>query len=249
MVTQGAGSRARGVQHETGELSPDERASRSVDHGAAAPERRFATAKTHAPPALALQPMMAQDENIKGETTAFCVFAPFKSWEDRLYSWFVMKGGPVATEEIRRRRFLHFMSFMRISPKSLKRAQLPHRGPLASGALVFISAFNGQAKVYVRGFSEHLGPQMDLLWRGCAGWTGPAVRELDMFVDGYSRRADFHFNAYPDTSHNLRVALRLRAELDELVALALHEPSRFLDGYRRAAQTVWGAALGGGLST
>jgi len=182
-----------------------------------------------------------KDDNVKGATTAFCTFTPFKSRCARALHWVVLKGAPVNTEKIRLRRFLHYMAFAAVSPRQLKRAQIPLHPRLRSGAMLFISAFNGNAEPYIRGFSENLAGQMNDLWRGCVDWLGAEEYDnLEKFIEQYRRRADFHFNAYPDASVNLLTALRLRAELDELVALAHRDPKGFLDGYRRAAQVAWG---------
>jgi hypothetical protein len=190
-----------------------------------------------------------KDENVKGATTAFSTFAPLKSWGAHLWLWAAMKGAPGHTEQIRALAFLHCMSFLSIRPRHLRRAQLPDRGPLRWGALLFISAYNGAQDAYFHGFSEKLHRQMHELWRGCVDWRGADDYDaLEQFITQYRRSVNFYFNAYPDTSANLRTALRLRAELDELIALAPREPQRFLEGYRRAAQVAWGKPLDEGAS-
>lgn len=180
-------------------------------------------------------------ENVKGSTAAFCTFSPFKSRLERWMEWAVFKGAPGATEAVRERRFLHYAYFVRISPRQLKRAQIAAHERLRAGALLFISAYNGSAELYFRGFSQKLSQPMNRLWEGCTGWKGAEIYEnLDRFIQTYRRRSQFHFNAYEETSSNVRGALRLRDELDELIATTYDDPSAFLAGYRRAAQIAWG---------
>jgi hypothetical protein len=180
-------------------------------------------------------------EIVKGSTTAFCTFSPFKSLRARLWEWVVLKGSPVNNEPVRARNFLHYAYFARVLPSHLERAGIAPRGKLRFGALLFISAYNGSAEAYFRGFSEHLHEQMNSLWEGCTDWeTAKVYENLDRFITMYRRRSGFYFNAYEDRSSNLRSALALRAELDELIATAHGDPVEFLEGYRRAAQVAWG---------
>lgn len=184
-----------------------------------------------------------KDENVKGAATAFCTFTPFKSWTASLWHRVVLEAAPVNTEKIRALRFLHHMCFAIVTPRALKRAQLPALRGLRWGAMLFISAYNGGAEPYFRGFSNNLADEMHELWRGCVDWKGAHDYDaLEKFIESYGRGSNFYFNAYPDSSVNLRTALRLRAELDELIALAHRAPAQFLDGYRRAAQVAWGNA-------
>lgn len=182
-------------------------------------------------------------ENAKGQTTAFCTFTPFRSRCARFVHWAVLKLSPVETDAIRLLQFLHYMCFASVSPRALKRAQLEWRG--AAGAMLFMSAYNGKTETYFRGFNQNLAAQMDQLWGGCVDWKGASVFEyLSEFIEHYRRPAAFHFNAYPDTSTNLRAALQLRAALDELVDAAHDQPQRFVEQYRRAAHLVCGERAG-----
>jgi hypothetical protein len=189
-----------------------------------------------------------KDDNVRGATTAFCTFTPFKSFWARIWHFFVLKGAPLATDKIRNLRFLHYMSFVTVTPKHLKRAQLPDQKRLRSGAMLFISAYNGAEDTYFRGFHSDLDNQMNSLWGGCVDWMGAEeYKRLGEFIAAYRRHSDFHFSAYPDASKNLRVALRLRAGLDDLIDVA-HRDSKqeFLKAYRQLAQVVWGKPCGEG---
>ncbi|HTV17836.1 MAG TPA: hypothetical protein VMG12_04175 [Polyangiaceae bacterium] len=180
-------------------------------------------------------------DNVQGEATAFCTFTPFRSWRDPLVHWAVQRFAPGQTDAIRAQRFLHYMCFAIVSRRALRRANVDCRGRLRSGALLFMSAFNGRAEEYFQGFNQSLAAQMDQLWQGCEDWKGARVyKYLAQFIEQYRRPANAYFNAYPDTSDNLRTALGLRAALDELIATAHDRPHLFLEEYRRAARIAAG---------
>ena len=187
------------------------------------------------------------EDNVKGATAAFCTFSPFKSGWARRWHWVVQKAAPRATQQVRLRRFLHYAYFVALSPRDLARANIPAKAALRPGALLFLSAYNGTAEVYFRGFSEKLPDQMNDLWGGCTDWENAGKYEnLDRFITTYRRPVGFHFNAYPDKSVNVRAALKLRLQLDELLAATHGDAREFSRRYRRAAQSIWGKPLGEG---
>jgi hypothetical protein len=183
-----------------------------------------------------------KEQNAKGATTAFSTFTPFRSWWARFTHWFVVQAAPVATDQIRRQRVVQHMSFFSVGPGALKRAQMAGTKRPSSGAMLLISAHEGKTEPFIRELSATLAQGMNRLWGGCVGWKGAeSYDDVSAFVEAYQRRADLHFNAVALTSSRSRAALRLRAEIDELIALAHRDPSQFLQGYRRAAQVAWAA--------
>jgi hypothetical protein len=183
-------------------------------------------------------------DNTKGFTTAFATFSPFKAAKNRYRSFFTLALAPLLTVEARKLAFLHTAQFIRLAPKHLRRAGLT--GPsLKPGALLFISAFNGDAETYFRAFGQELDPVMNRVWRDCAEWTGaqPYPR-LAAFIGSFRRRSSFFFNAYPAASKQLRASLILRRQLDKLHALALSDASdeQFKAAFDHTAQLQWGNA-------
>jgi hypothetical protein len=191
------------------------------------------------------EPVVTARENVKAETAAFATFSPFKSRFHRHWERVVFALAPLASAEVRKRKFLHYAYFVSLSPRRLRRAGVP-KHELRHGALLFLSAFNGDAEAYFKGFSEKLSLQMNDLWGGNVDWKDAAVyAHLDAFIARYRRRVDFYSCRYPDRSTRIRGALRLRQGLDQLLALA-RSPSTsdvaVRDAYEQLAQAVWGNA-------
>lgn len=188
---------------------------------------------------------MTARENVKAETAAFATFSPFKSHLHRHWERVVFALSPLAAAEVRKRKFLHYAYFASVGPRRLERAGVP-KGTLRHGALLFLSAFNGDAEAYFRGFSEKLSPQMNDLWSGTVGWKDAKVYEnLDAFIARYRRRVAFYSCRYPDRSSRVRGALRLRAGVDELLAVGRSSTSSdltFRRAYEAVAQRLWGNA-------
>jgi hypothetical protein len=189
--------------------------------------------------------MMAR-ENLKAATAAFATFSPFRSWLSRQKERLVFAAAPGTEVEVRKREFLHYAYFVSLSPRRLKRLGIPRQKPLANGGLLFLSAFNGDAESYFRGFSEKLYAQMNDLWGTSLGWRDAKHYEnLDQFIRSYRRRVTFHWTSYPDSSKRVRAALRLRGRLDRLLAAA-HSPGlddrSFAEAYEHTVQAVWGNA-------
>jgi len=182
------------------------------------------------------------EDNVKAETAAFATFSPFKKWWGRLWELVVFKGAPSANEAVREREFLHYAFFANVSPRALKRANLPVTGSLENGALLFISAYNGDPEIYFRGFSDKLYYNMNKLWEGCEDWKdAKKYKDLDAFIRSYHRPADAFFNAYGESAKGIRRALRMRTELDELIAKARVETdAEFAKSFRDFAQLIWG---------
>jgi hypothetical protein len=188
-------------------------------------------------------------ENVKAETAAFATFSPFKSHLHRHWERVVFALSPLAATEVRKRKFLHYAYFISLSPRKLRRAGVP-KAALQKGAFLFLSAFNGDAEAYFRGFSEKLSPQMNDLWGGNSDWKDASVYDnLEAFIARYRRPVTFYSCRYRDRSTRVRGALRLRDGIDQLLALALSpggDESSFRQAYERVAQTVWGNADGQG---
>jgi hypothetical protein len=184
-------------------------------------------------------------ENVKAETAAFATFSPFKSHLHRHWERVVFALSPLAAAEVRKRKFLHYAYFIGLSPRRLRRAGVP-KAELRHGALLFLSAFNGDAEAYFRGFSEKLSLQMNDLWGGNLDWKDASRYEnLDAFIARYRRPVALYSCRYRDRSTRVRGALRLRAGVDQLLALARSpggDESSFRQAYERLAQTVWGNA-------
>jgi len=175
-------------------------------------------------------------------TTAFSTFSPFAS---RLGNWLSILIHGLAhgeDENIKPLAFLHHARWSRITRKALKRAGLAPEEIPPWGALLFVSAFNGEGSTYIRGFSDKLGEKMNALWGGCVNWTdAKKLDELFDFINAYSRRIDLFYNAYDHTATELRAALRLRFRVDALVELAdTEDDEAFKARYLQVAQEMWG---------
>lgn len=183
-------------------------------------------------------------DNIKGPTAAFTTFSPFESTLARKAKWLVLKLAPRNAAKVREQEFLHSAHFSRISPKQLERAGLGG-DDLKFGAFLFMSAYNGDAEAYFRGFSERLHEVMNDLWNGCLEWHGAKqYANLEAFIGTWRRRSLTFFNAYPDTSKRQRASLTLRRELDKVHAAAFSSGGDqvFQRAFDRAAQLHWGNA-------
>ena len=185
---------------------------------------------------------MGIEDNKKGETSAFATFSPFRKRWGRFWEAIVFKGAPSANEAVREREFLHYAFFVNISPSALKRAGIPVSRTLEYGALLFISAYNGDPEIYFRGFSDKLYDKMNRLWESCRDWkNAKEYKDLDAFIRSYRRPANCFFNAYGESAKGIRRALRVRTELDELIARAHAETDEeFAKSYRDFAQAIWG---------
>jgi hypothetical protein len=180
----------------------------------------------------------------KGPTTAFSTFTPFKSWFARLYSRVVHFGAHGEDENIKPLAFLHHAFWATITPDELRTAGFRRDEAPEHGALLFVSAFNGDASTYIRGFSDDLGTEMDALWGGCQDWTTATdFHELFAFILSYRRTIDTYFNAYHSTSSEIRASMRLRSGVDMLLELSDQgDPKAFARRYLHVAQTMWGNA-------
>lgn len=180
----------------------------------------------------------------QGRTTAFSTFTPFKSWFTRLYSRVVHFGAHGEDGNIKPLAFLHHAFWATITPTALKDAGFSAKEVPEQGALLFVSAFNGDASTYIRGFSDELGTEMDALWSGCKDWTTATdFNELFTFILGFHRPIDTYFNAYHSTSQEIRVSMGLRSGVDMLLELADQGDARaFAEKYLEVAQTTWGNA-------
>jgi len=183
-------------------------------------------------------------DNTKGPTTAFATFSAFRATKNRYRSFLALALAPTRTVQARKPAFLHTAQFIRLSPAHLRRAGLA--GPtLDAGALLFVSAFNGDDETYFRGFSDDLYPVMDQVWRDCVEWQGAhPFKLLSGFIESFRRRSNSFFNAYPAASKRIRTSLILRRQLDKLHALALSDASdaEFKAALDHAAQLQWGNA-------
>lgn len=184
-----------------------------------------------------------RSQDVQAEQTApFSTFSPFAS---RMGSWLSILIHVLAhgeDENIKRVAFLHHARWTRITRRALTKAGFSRDELPPWGALLFVSAFNGEGSTYIRGFSEKLGDKMNALWGGCVNWTD--ARNLDRlfdFINTYSRPIDFFYNAYEHTATELRAALRLRSRVDALVELAdLPDDETFQARYLQVAQEMWG---------
>lgn len=186
---------------------------------------------------------MAIEDNTKGATAAFATFSPFKSFWDRIREHVVFTFASTANPAVRERDFLHYAYFANVTPKQLARAGIDPKGSLEHGALLFLSAYNGPAEIYFRGFSDKLHENMNSLWNGCIGWkTARDYRNLDAFIRSYRRNTTAFFNNYAEASKGLRRALGFRIKLDQLIAAAhgATNASEFANAYDRFVQVIWG---------
>jgi acyl carrier protein phosphodiesterase len=115
------------------------------------------------------------------------------------------------------------------------------------GGVLFVTAFNGDAEVYFRGFSNNVADAMNAVWSHCQNWTNASpYKELDTFIRRYRRPVTAHFNAYPQRTVSLRAALELRTELDLLVRDASRiTPHEFKARYDRILHRRAGSAPAG----
>jgi hypothetical protein len=189
------------------------------------------------------------EENVKAETAAFATFSPFKSRLHRYWEWFVLKAAPRVERQVRAQDFLHYAFFVRLPPKVFRQLGISDDRLLSAGAFLFLSAFNGDAQAYFRGFSEKLSPAMNDLWSTSVGWRDAARYEnLDRFIRTYRRYVTFHYTAYQDSSKRVRAALKLRAHIDRLARAAVSpevDDAAFRRAYDEVVQTVWGNAKEG----
>jgi hypothetical protein len=127
----------------------------------------------------------------------------------------------------------------------MKRAGFTDEEIPEHGALLFCSAFNGDASTYIRGFSDELANEMDALWSGSIGWKGAGdFIPLFEFIGDHARPIQLFFNNYRNTAKEIRAAVRLRAGIDTLFDVADGgNPEAFKKQYLLVAQTMWGDAL------
>jgi hypothetical protein len=182
-------------------------------------------------------------ENVKASTRAFTTFTPFRSWLHRQLERLPLIGAVTAEPEVRKRKFLHHAFFVRLSPRHFRRIGLPTDGPLKDGGLLFVSAFNGEAEDYFRGFSNDLHEPMDQIWSHCVDWeTARVFDNLQRFIARYRRRVSMFYNSYEDTSTVVRDTLRVREALDQTLEVASSSATdeEFQRAYRRLARVAWG---------
>jgi hypothetical protein len=179
-----------------------------------------------------------------GRTAAFATFSPFKSFLKRIEAIFVHIGAHGEDEHIKPLRFLHHAFWVRIAPRTMKKAAFADEEIPKHGALLFCSAFNGDASTYIRGFSDELSEEMDALWSGSEEWKGAGdFLPLFDFINDHARPIQFFFNNYRNTSKEIRAAVQLRAGLDALFDKAYEgNAEAFKREYLRVAQTMWGNA-------
>ena len=186
---------------------------------------------------------MGIEDNVKDETAAFATFSPFKRRSGRFWELLVFKGAPSANKAVREREFLHYAYFVNVAPGALERIGIEAKGELEHGALLFISAYNGDPEIYFRGFSDKLYYNMNKLWEGCRDWKdAKRYKDLDSFIRGYRRPINAFFNGYGESAKGIRRALRLRVHLDELIAAAhaRSEGAEFRKAFDRFVQVIWG---------
>lgn len=183
-------------------------------------------------------------DNLKGLTAAFSTFSYFKSGFSRAMEWVVLMGAPTQSVKARKLEFLHTAHFCRVSPKQLKRAGLQPKRPFNSGALLFLSTYNGDGDVYFRGFSDKIAGPLNQVWTPCIGWQAASPYPLlRAFIKAERQETAMFHHAYPDTAQGIRSSLRLRRRLDQLHALAfdVHKSDEeFENEFRTLAQRQWG---------
>lgn len=181
-------------------------------------------------------------DNVKGRTAAFATFSPFRGFRHRCLEWVALAFAPGNDPAARNARFLHTAHFSPVSPRQLRRAGISGHA-LKHGALLFISAYNGDAESYFRGFNDKLFEVMDEVWMRCVEWRGAKdYKDLNAFITKFCRRADAFFNAYPDESTRIRASLVLHRQVDRLCAIAQSNASdeEFKRALIAAAQIHWG---------
>lgn len=185
-------------------------------------------------------------ENTKGQTTAFATFSPYKSFLAPYWgvvrSHISLLGAWTQTTSARHLKFLHTAHFSVVSPRKLRRAGLRGEG-IRRGALLFMSAYNGDADVYFRGFSDNVASTLNTVWGGCVDWADASnYPHLDYHIKRYQRPTLAFFNAYPDSCSRMRHSLVLRRQLDKLYAQALSNDSaeEFKASFDKIAQCHWG---------
>jgi hypothetical protein len=186
---------------------------------------------------------VAVTDKVKGRTAAFATFSPFRSFKRRLDELVVFSFAPTNNKAVREREFLHYAYFSNVTPRALARAGIAPTGALKHGALLFISAYNGDPEVYFRGFSDDLNDKMDRLWEGCVDWeTAKKYRNLDRFIRTYRRDIDMFFDGYGDRAVGVRRSLKFRTGLDRLLRAARSAESgaAFAEAYAYFVQLIWG---------
>jgi hypothetical protein len=185
-------------------------------------------------------------ENQKGKTFAFMTFSPFKSILEQLKEIPVLlrAHAPDIQRAVRDQKFLHYAQFSCVSRAQLRRAGIPTCGRLAFGGFVFTSAYNGDAEVYFRGFSESLSSPMNALWGGSIGWQNAhPYPKLRKFIRRYQRHVTGHVNSYPSYATEVRTALEIRNEVDRLkeAAVAMSD-ANFAREFEASVMKLWGNA-------
>lgn len=187
-------------------------------------------------------------------TKAFATFSPYNGWCDLIFSSLTLRLGEANALTVRQQKFLHCMQFCAISPRDLKRVGLSTAG-IEHGALLFMSYYNGSRDAYFEGFAKGMWSHMNDVWRFCKRWrmlvspTSAATayknfEEVSKFIEKYERPTASYFSAYPEGSSNVRAALVLRREVDELYALAVADEKgeRFQRSFDLLIQRFWGNA-------
>ena len=181
---------------------------------------------------------MSIEETTKGNLGAFTHFVPFKSFWAYLWQKFVLFSAPQHDDEVRKLGFLQYAHFTRVPASAFQRAgveDIPH------GGMLFMSAFNGDANVYFRAFSDKVPVPMGALWSGCNGWTSATpYPELEQFITRYRRTANAFFHGFPLAIGGLRKALELQADIEDLVEVARDRPFEFEKKYESVVMHHWG---------
>ncbi len=186
--------------------------------------------------------MSDSQENRKGVTAAFATLTPFRN---KLFDWWeslilVNSRTFVASEPtIRGRAFLHHAYWVKV-PAQKRRGKGWRARSQARGSLLFMSYYTDGMGDYLRGFTEKLSTEMDLLWGPTQEWPGAKhYGKCLAFIDKYRRHTDVYFNGRGNLGvRNVRVALRTRELLDRLVA-ETGDDAAFLKSYEDAVQAAF----------
>jgi hypothetical protein len=180
-------------------------------------------------------------DNKKHATAAFATFSPFKSRRSRLKEWIALFFAPGNDEVARKPAFLHTAQFCVVSPSHLRRVGLTSPR-LKYGALLFMSAYNGDPESYFRGFNKDLFTVMDEVWMHCEQWHGAReFAKLNTFIQKFRRESQVFCNAYPGTVKHVRAGLVLGRQIDDLLAVARAGSSdEFKREFEKLVVSQWG---------
>ena len=165
---------------------------------------------------------MGIEDNVKGDTAAFATFSPFKKWWGRFWELVVFKAFSECQQGSSRARVSSLCIFCQRPPRvNWSVQEFPDQRSLEHGALLFVSAYNGDPEIYFRGFSDKLHYNMNKLWEGCDDWKDAKNYGTSTFSSAATGVRSIPFSTVTAKARKaFAERFGVRVQLDELIAAA-----------------------------